>query len=206
MAISSKKREEVIGWGISPEFLDNLEAFNQKQALGAKAAGVESKDLSEPVEEAVDPVPPVEADVQVEEEVQPDAELEKEAPVVEDAVSEPVNAELLEALENTARAVVNVGEMVKGIETAFEARISELESLVKSLARDDEEKIANKAALTPFASITEILNKSITRSEEARIDGRTKLAKEGPEEVEAEPPHVTGIPMIDKFINDGRRG
>jgi len=206
MAISSKKREEVIGWGISPEFLDNLEAFNQKQALGAKAAGVESKELPATEEEVVDPVTPVGSDVQEEEVVQPEEELDKEVSDVADVAPEPVNAELLEALENTARAVVNVGEMVKGIETAFEIRISELENLVKGLTRDDEEKIASKAALTPFASITEILNKSITRNEDAKIDGRTKLAKEGPEEVEAEPPHVTGIPMIDKFINDGRRG
>lgn len=71
-----------------------------------------------------------------------------------------------------------------------------LAEAVKELIKSDEQKIAEKAAATPKASIADMIG-SVIGLKETRIDGRTKLAKEGPEETEPTTESITGIPLID---------
>lgn len=201
MSIPSKKRENILAWGIPQELLDKVEQFNEKQALDAMDLGVQSKDVetvdTEDVVEVLDGEDAA-AEAPVAEEVVKTIE-EEDAP----AEGEAVDSELLEVLKSTAETVVGIAERVKQVEDSTNERLAKLENLLGSLARTDEVKVAEKAALTPYASITELLSKSVIGNEDARIDGRTRLANDGPEEAAYDEP-ITGIGFVDQLIKGGR--
>jgi len=70
---------------------------------------------------------------------------------------------------------------------------------VRELVKTDEQKIAEAVETTPKASIQEMI-KSVIGLEETRIDGRTRLAKDGPEETEPTATESeTGISLIDNL-------
>jgi hypothetical protein len=200
MSIPSKKRESILKWGVPQELLDKVEQFNEKQALDAMDLGVQSKDVeivdAENTEEAT--VEDAVAEEPVAEEVVKTAE-EEDAP----AEDEAVDSELLEVLKSTAETVIGIAKRVKQVEDSTSERLEKLENLLKSLARTDDVKVAEKAALTPYASITELLSKSVIGNEDALIDGRTRLAKDGPEETAYDEP-ITGIGFVDQLIKGGR--
>ena len=75
---------------------------------------------------------------------------------------------------------------------------------IKELVKTDEQKIAEAVETTPKASIQDMI-KSVIGLEETRIDGRTRLAKEGPEETEpTSAESETGISLIDSIKKKNR--
>jgi hypothetical protein len=72
---------------------------------------------------------------------------------------------------------------------------------VEALKRDDATKIAEKAALTPAASLFAHVQSAIG-AKEAQVDGRSSLAKSGPDEAPVPEQAVTGIPFVDAFITN----
>lgn len=182
MAIPEEKRQELINWGISPDLIEALERQNSKESSDADRAGIERKE-EETVVQVEDAVEEAASAEEVSEEETVAAEVEP-APV-----AMPDMGQFISVMEETVKAVVGIGD-----------RLKELESIVKELKESDERKIANKAANTSLASLTELLNRSAIGNEEARIDGRTTLGKSGPAETQPEPEKRTGIPMIDGWL------
>ena len=79
-----------------------------------------------------------------------------------------------------------------------------LAEAVKELTKSDEQKITEKTATTPKASLADMIGSVIGLSE-TRIDGRTKLAKEGPEKTEPiATASETGISLIDELKKKNR--
>lgn len=67
-------------------------------------------------------------------------------------------------------------------------RINAQETRLKELERSDEEKIVDKAANTPKASVNALMEQRVDAlfSKETQVDGRTSIAKSGPKQAPAE--------------------
>lgn len=147
-----KKEELVEQWKLDPTKLAALEALNTRTAAQAKEAQVEHKEKTDSAEPAETPVPEAEA--------APDA-------------TQAVLSEIAEAIK----------EVLAPLQTALTeqaAQISALQTQVKELTRTDEEKIADKAAGVPQASLSSMLVQRIIGNDATRVDGRTSFAKQKP--------------------------
>jgi hypothetical protein len=182
MAISQEKRVELAEkWNISPDLLDALERQNSKEAAVAINEGVESKETTEE---------PTEVDTETADETPVD---EPTAGTEED-VATPDTVEIAHVLEEVMKSVVNLSE-----------RIKEIDATVKELKLNDAEKISQKQAATPLASMAELMNLSVLGKAETRVDGRTTFGKDAPKEVEPEVETRSGIPFIDAMITNSDR-
>jgi hypothetical protein len=180
MAISQEKRDELASkWNISPDLLDALERQNSKEAIEATNAGVEHKEADTEVAE------------EVAEEAADETSAEEDVANATLQVDVSVNDEVARALEETMKGVITLSERLKDVEAA-----------VKELSKSDAEKISQKQAATPLASMSELMNLSVLGKDETRVDGRTKFGKDAPLEREPEIEQRTGIPFIDKFITN----
>jgi hypothetical protein len=79
-------------------------------------------------------------------------------------------------------------------------KIDSIETSVKSLERTDDEKFEEKVELTPKASLKDHVE-SVIGKDETKVDGRTELAKDGPEEAKSAVESRTGIPLLDNIQN-----
>ena len=86
--------------------------------------------------------------------------------------------------------------------------VEALRAEMAALQRDDEEKVKEVAELTPAASLADLVQVRYAQravgSEAAKVDGRTSLAKAGPEHAKEEPTRYTGIPFVDAIIAAGQ--
>jgi len=78
-----------------------------------------------------------------------------------------------------------MAEVVSGTQTIGES-VKSLSDVVTALQADDSEKIAQKAADTPPASLGALIAQSVIGKQGAQVDGRTSIAKDGPKESEAD--------------------
>jgi len=114
----------------------------------------------------------------------PDSDAEKDAVLTKEDIAEAI-------VTATAKAMQPLVDNVE----ALGKRLEDLE-------RSDEEKVTEKAEATPAASLADLIHARTIGSKEARVDGRTSLAKDGPNETEppAETPHYSGVPFIDRMV------
>ena len=124
---------------------------------------------------------------EAEEVVEPTETPEVEEPGVEAA---PVTR------EEVAEAIVETVQPIAEAVTAIAESIGELK-------KSDETKIAETVQNIPAASIGAIIarNFSAIGAKKAKVDGRTKESKDGPEETEATAP-LTHIGFIDKMLTE----
>lgn len=75
--------------------------------------------------------------------------------------------------------------------------------VVKELKQADEERFAQVKEQTPTASLSALIQKHISIGrDEARVDGRTQLAKEGPREIESDQtPSYTPIGLLNRLTH-----
>jgi len=121
------------------------------------------------------------------EEEKPESEEKDEGAKEEEVKTYLTLDDVKPALEGLAEAVKSVIERVNAIDASL-----------KTLAETDEKKIEEKIELTPKESLKAIAE-SVIGKKETEVDGRTKLAKDGPEEAEANAESTTGIPFIDQI-------
>ena len=199
----AQKRDLVEQWGVNPNTIDSLEAMNAADAAKAAALGLDTKEVEVEQVEEVAEAPAEQADKQIEEQVQneevvePETQAKAETEQEEEQKSAAVDntAPLATVLENTMKAVISLSEQVK-----------ELSKQVEELKREEGERIAAKAANMPTAALQALMMKSVVGSDEAAVDGRTKLAKSGPEETPAEQyERITPIPIVNQMIAAQRR-
>ena len=121
-------------------------------------------------------------------------------PVVEEAIPEPEQvqgdyvsrAELVELFGHFAE---QVGETVK-----------ELKGQIAELSTTQTAEVEKQLQMTPAASLTAMWQSAIG-SEEAKVDGRTTLAKAGPEETPSDAPDIPGLPQgIAQLVQQSRNG
>jgi hypothetical protein len=164
----SDRRKLIDEMGIPKEAIDRMEEINQKDATEATELGLEFKDGdNEQVADAE-----IEAETEVVDETQ---NVEEEAEGT--AMPEPSEYEELNTAINTlSDAVVALNEKVKELHGDLQKDIDELKS--------SQDEAIGQLAKTPSASRAAWVLQSIIGEEDARVDGRTKLAKDTPKENE----------------------
>lgn len=167
MALPTKKRpflEETLG----VEGVAALEQMLQDKAKEIQERGIEFK------EETVEEVEAVESEVP--EEVQEEVTEPKE--------SEPVYVtadELVQAFEQYIKPIVaQMSSLTQSLE-AHSGEIKEQRAALKELQKDDETKLKAALSETPAASLFARIG-SVIGSDETYVDGRTSLAKSGPQQ------------------------
>lgn len=168
--IPDAKKDYLRKAGLTDEQIAAIEADAQDKARAAQAAGLASKETAPPPAEE----PEAEA-----EEVEVEGEAEAEAPITREEVKEAIVA----AVTPLAESIAN------------------LTAIMTKQVESDEKRIADKAADTPAASIAALVLKDlrVVGKPEARLDGRTKSAKDGPAENQSAEAK-TGIQWIDEML------
>jgi hypothetical protein len=205
MAIPQEKKEFLLAAGLSEERVASIEAELEGKAKEAADAGLEFKE-SEP-EPAPEPEP-------VE---QPPDDQKDEAPA-----SEPVGVPAFAGMTAppaqapvAALSAQDIALAVRDVLKPLEERLTALESLkeqITALNKSQDERVAAQLAETPAASLADLLRGAMGHeravgSKETRIDGRSSLAKSGPEETEAPPdvPMLTNVSWINNLIAPPQR-
>ncbi len=194
MAFSSADKKRLLEQaGVPAELLDAVEARNLADKTLADEANIESKEAeAQPEEEVVAELEPAQVTEEPVEEAGAETLPTPEAPVNEPVAdtAKPELDELKEILKGTIELVKVLGEEVKEIKS----------SLVQEKQRD-EARIAAKAEYSPLATLLSGARGSIIGQDEARLDGRTSLAKDKPYEAQPRKAQHTGIPIVDQFLN-----
>lgn len=132
-----------------------------------------------------------------EEEDTPSADAEETTDEVQNdfASREEIAETLAGVIEPVAKTLQNLSE-----------RLASMEAVVKELQVSDEAKVAKQTEETPKASLADILSKMVIGHDEARVDGRKSLAKDGPQEAEDKDrvPQTTPVPMVNSLIASNR--
>jgi hypothetical protein len=179
------------------EALDKLLPADVVEAIETTGEGVtktlEDQDVSFKSTEDV-----VEDAVEVEPAVEPEVEEPKSSGGPKDRVEDGETKEG----EEEELVYVTYDDVKAGFEGFAEvlktivADVNEIKASLKTLAESDEAKIKEKVELTPKESFKSI-GLSVLGKKETRVDGRTNLAKDVPDE--ADPKPVGGIPLIDNI-------
>ena len=127
-----------------------------------------------------------------------DAGIEAKETATEQPVTEQP-AVVYATQQEVASAFSETMKILGNIQTA----LNSVQAEVKSLKASDEQKVAEKAAGTPRASLADLIAQSF--GEEARIDGRSTLGKAGPKQAPTTE-SVTGLSYIDQMIATSRNG
>lgn len=175
---------------------------DQKEAVAAKDA-LEETGEEKTVEETQTPVEGEKAFDKKPEEDEEDEEKKKKK-------EEFVTSEALKDV---------IQEIVDGVAQPVQALRSELEALRKELTdtkaeidrlkMTEDQRVAQKAAESPQASLSAMIARSIAGQDKARIDYNKErsFATSGPEETEStvDASNLTGIPSVDKMIKEQRK-
>lgn len=105
--------------------------------------------------------------------------------------------EVADAVGAALADVTGAVQALAGLVGELSASVKALNADVVALKADDEAKIAKAAELTPAASLLDMIKARAVGSDEARIDGRSKLAKSGPAEKKPPTRDDIGIPLLD---------
>jgi hypothetical protein len=188
MPIPADKRKALIEqWGMPEGLLSQVETANAKTADKAIDAGLESKET-----DAV-----VETTAQVAEAVT--------EPVTEPVATEPAPENTPETSQDyptrkeIAEAVAAVIGPIYDEVKEMHVMIDELKSKLEVKETIEQKAVKEVVANTPLASLTALLAQSVIGNPEARVDGRSPLAKDHPKETRPMS-GGTGVPMLDRLI------
>lgn len=176
MALPEQKKQYLKSAGLSDERVAEIENGLAQRAKEAHDAGLDFKESAAPVQEA-----PTEEPVAVKEDAQ-------SAPAAEAAMTRQ------EVAEAMGQIVSVFTEQMQALSDSMTALATE----VKELKRADADRIAEKAADTPPASLQALIAQRIIGNDAARVDGRSTLAKDKPTEA---PAAATNGPTPFSFIN-----
>lgn len=166
----SDRRKLIDDLGIPAEAIDRMEEINQKDANDATEAGLEFKEGE--TEQVAD------AEIEVEDETVVEETQETQEEAVDAATSGlPEITELNTAVNTLSDAVIALNEKVKALHADLQTEIDERKS--------SQDETVEQLAKTPPASRAAYVLQSIIGDEEARVDGRTTLAKDAPKEKDA---------------------
>lgn len=164
-----------------------LEANLAGMAKAATAAGIESKEATPA---AVEPV------------------------VEEETVEEEIPAEPAKSVTPAGDAPVTRAEIAEAFAVAIAPFQTENADLKERLAAAESEikelRVANagyqKAVeeTTAPLSLAELMQMSVVGQKASRVDGRTKLANDGPVEAPAEEKPITGLSRVDSLIRNAQ--
>jgi len=123
-------------------------------------------------------------------------ETEIVAPVSREEITEGLK---VLAEEMSKQFEIMVAEKVSAAVDELIDVIVPLAKQVKAMTETDEQKIVKSVSDTPASSLAAMIQSSIIGAKETQVDGRTTLAKDGPEETETKSdkngPNVAGVSL-----------
>lgn len=181
MAIPDNKRT-FLADAMGEKGLQDLE-----EKLAAKAKELEELEIQSKEEDV--------QEEEVEEMVTEEAEPKEETPPEEPAPNYVTAEEVAEAVGAYLKPVFEQIQALSGLGEAVE----ELGKEIKALKKDDEEKVKETLANTPAASLFDRIQ-SVIGSDETLVDGRYKLAKEGPKETQDSSNGPTQVGILNELF------
>jgi len=181
MAIPDNKRT-FLADAMGEKGLQDLE-----EKLAAKAKELEELEIQSKEEDV--------QEEEVEEMVAEEAEPKEETPPEEPAPNYVTAEEVAEAVGAYLKPVFEQIQALSGLGEAVE----ELGKEIKALKKDDEEKVKETLANTPAASLFDRIQ-SVIGSDETLVDGRYKLAKEGPKETQDSSNGPTQVGILNELF------
>lgn len=185
MGLPKDKKEYLKSVGMSDDAIATLEAEIERKAATAKEAGLASKEGEAPAPE-----------------VTPTGEAPASAPKPDETTTPPGESAPAVAPPITLETVASaVAQVVQSVVEPLLGRVSTLEAAALKEKKTDEQRIGEKAADTPAASIAALVMQSLS----VRNSPTTKLPEDwnpvGPKEVEATEAR-TGLPWLDKVLSE----
>ena len=201
MPIPDEKKEWLLGVGLTAEQIEGLESGLAKQAAAATDAGIESKETEEaaPVAEAETKTETTEEKEEAPVET-PEATVENEEEDETKGVDTPVEPTPL-SRDEIAEAMTAVVALVKESNDTVGNRLNDIEAQIKELQVSTDVKVKERVEQIPTDSVLSLMNMSVIGQDGARVDGRTGLAKDGPEETEQTQAPRTPSPLIDSLMS-----
>lgn len=205
MSIPVEKKEWLVANGLLDlETIEKLESGLAKQSAAADEAGIESKES----EEVEDETPAAKEETKEEitggkEEAPvetPEAKVEEEDEEETKDTETPAEPKPL-SRDEIAEAMKAVVTLVQESSKELNSRLSDIEAQMKELQVADTEKVKERVREIPSDSVLDLMRMSIIGQDDAAVDGRTKLAKEGPEETEPSAPSRTPSPFLDGLMS-----
>jgi hypothetical protein len=127
-------------------------------------------------------------------------EFKEDEALVEAVAAEPVAETPAEAPLVRAE-VADAMLAITGLIDQLRASVEALSGEVKALKETDAQKIADKAAATPAASLADLVRGGrAVRSDEARIGGRSELARSKPKETKEAPAPISVVPFLNDLV------
>lgn len=198
MPIPDEKKEYLRTLGYSDDLIAQIEGGLQKTASALDQAGVESKEATE--------AEPEEPEMSEDETEEPDTdEFEDEAEETEDDKEISLKKEIAEVISNALAPMIQVLNAQSESLAKQAEEIASLRKDMSDLQATDAEKIAGLKENTPTRSLNEMIGANLFGAS-SRVDGRSKLANDGPKEKEREEPSITNISFLDGLIRKQRNG
>jgi hypothetical protein len=194
MPLSQAKKDYLVGLGLDAQKIADLEASLASTGKAAADAGIESKDTETP------PAPPAEEPKVEETKKEEDVTPATEPTSVVNTVNTAEGLTREEIATAVAGAIVPLIESVRDLTE----RLGSAEAELKELKVLNGEFIAEIKETTPALSLSELIAQNVIGNKAAVVDGRTRLAKDGPKETEANEA-ITGIGVVDRHIRNAQR-
>ncbi len=190
LQMEQKQIDALINLGAEDALVDSIVETGDEETKTLVDAGVANKEKESDEKEVVAEVSDETEEILVET-IEVEAETLTEKVEVEgEKEDEPEFVTLEEVKEGFGALASAIKELM--------GKIDSIETSVRSLERTDDEKFDEKVELTPKASLGDHV-KSVIGKDETKVDGRTELAKDGPEETEAEVGSKTGVGFLDQI-------
>jgi hypothetical protein len=196
LQVEQKQVDALSNLGIDDELVKAIVETGDEETKTLEDAGVARKEVESDEKEVV-----TEAEVSDESEEVLVETIEVEAEIPAEKVEEEGEKEEVDEPEFVTLEEVKegFGALASAIKELM-GKIDSIETSVKSLERTDDEKFEEKVELTPKASLKDHVE-SVIGKDETKVDGRTELAKDGPEEAKSAVESRTGIPLLDNIQN-----
>ena len=202
----STKRDQIGETGFPVDLLDKAEEFAAQ--LAEAGITIETESLKTIIKSAAG----IEEDADVEdvegEDADGDVDTDDKSKTEDDNAGDGIDiAEVSKSVETSLAGILSLQERLNDLEKSLVQRVDAIEKSVLSLQKADDEKVADKARMTPMASMAALVNKSIVGRDAAKVDGRTTLGRSAPTQNEngsAAKGGPTPFPNVNGFIMGGK--
>lgn len=201
--MTEEQEKYLQGFGHSPDRVKSIAEIVEKLNKKGEASGKRNKEVQEPTQtESTPETQPVAEKKEAAPETQPVAENKETTPETQpvaenkDSVGDVAFKEMAEAFISTMR------DMATEV-TALKAQVSGIQEKLDSVSTEVNTKAKQIVAETPQLSVKELIRQAVWGDDSAQIDGRSKLANDGPKESKEKDevtPSVTGIRFLDQAI------
>lgn len=204
--IDQQKKEMLKkSFGIDENVIAKIEQLNEGQASKAKELGLETKAQPEPVAPVIEPEKVVEVVVQPEAPVVPVVEPVKVEPIIAEPIAvvpvvEPEKQKPFEPALTKEDVAAVVNEALKQLTVEIAQVMDAQNRRMEKLERQDNAKVAEKAAVTPRASLLSTIQSLRVENQDSAKMARTART-DGPRETKE---GKAGMPSVLQSIAAGK--